>query len=211
MAGVFLSLIGPFHQHYWLMFTMAMLSGIGAAAFHPEGARAANQLAGKKKGEGMSIFSVGGTLGFALGPLIVTPALVFAGLSGSLILALPAIALFILIMLNSSRMRDAAVLSVEKEKAASKAYAAAKNQWGMFWWLTVAIIFRSIIFHNINIFLPLYWVNVLGQPMASGSAVLTFLFVTGAVFTLAGGQLADRFGLLKISRIGSILAVWSPL
>ena len=207
MAGVFLAFIGPLHQHYWMMFTVAVLSGIGVAAFHPEAARAANQLAGKKKGGGMSIFSVGGTAGFALGPALVTPALLFAGLSGTLVLAIPAIAIFMVIMLNSSRMRDAAILSVEREKAASPALAAAKNEWGLFWWLTVAIVFRSIIFHNINIFLPLYWVNVLGQSMASAGAVLTFLFVSGAVFTLIGGQLADRFGLLKVSRIGSLLMI----
>ena len=207
MAGGFLALIGPLHEQYWLMFTVAMLSGIGIAAFHPEAARAANQLAGNKKGEGMSIFSVGGTLGFALGPAIVTPALLFAGLSGTLVLAAPAIAIFILITLNSSRMRKEAALLVEQEKAASPTLATAKNEWGLFCWLTVAIIFRSIIFHNVNIFLPLYWVNVMGQSMASAGAVLTFLFIAGAVFTLIGGKLADRFGILKIARIGSLLMI----
>jgi len=207
MAGVFMSFIGPLHQHYWLMFTVAILSGIGVAAFHPEGARMANQLAGKKKGGSMSIFSVGGNLGFAAGPALATPVMLYAGLSGSLVFAVPAVGMFILIALNSSRMRDSAVLTVAKEKAATPALASAKNEWGLFWWLAVAIIARSILFHNINTFLPLYWVNVLGQSMASGGLILTFMFLAGSAFTLLGGYLADRFGLNTITKIGTVLMI----
>ena len=207
MAGLFMSLLGPLHEHYWLMFAVAVLSGIGVAAFHPEAARMANQLAGKKKGGGMSIFSVGGSLGFAMGPAIVTAVMLYAGLSGSLVLAFPALAMFTLLRLKSSPMRDAAVLSLEREKAASPALAAGKNEWGMFWWLTVAIIFRSIIFHNINTFLPLYWVNVLGQSMASGGVIPTIMFIAGAVGVLLGGQLADRVGLNAITRISAVLVI----
>ena len=207
MAGFFLPFIGLLHEYYWLMFLVAILSGIGVAAFHPEAARAANQLTGKKKGSGMSIFSVGGSLGFAFGPALVTPAILFAGLSGTLFLIIPPIAVFALLMLYSSRMREAAVLSVEREKAASPALAAAKNEWGLFWWLALAIVFRSIIFQNINTFLPLYWVNVLGQSMASGGAILTFMLLLGAVCTLLGGWMADRFGLIKVTRIGAVMMI----
>ena len=49
------------------------LSGIGVAAFHPEGARFANQVSGDRRGQGMSFFSLGGNAGFALGPILVTP------------------------------------------------------------------------------------------------------------------------------------------
>jgi FSR family fosmidomycin resistance protein-like MFS transporter len=142
-----------------------------------------------------------------MGPAIVTPALLYMGLTGSLVLTVPAVILFTLLTLNSSRMRAAATLSVEQEKAAFPARATAKNEWGMFWWLTVALIFRSILFTNINTFLPLYWVNVLGQPMAAGGVILTVMFVAGAISTLIGGQLADRFGLNKVTKIGAVLMI----
>ena len=51
-------------------------------------------------------------------------------------------------------------------------------------------------------FLPLYWINVLHQSKAVGGTALTILFTVGAVGTLFGGQLADRFGYSKVIRIG---------
>ena len=50
-----------------------------------------NRAAGEKKGTAMSIFGVGGTLGFALGPVLVTAAVLHWGLKGAAIFALPAV------------------------------------------------------------------------------------------------------------------------
>ena len=207
LAGLCMSLIGVLHDHYWLMFAVAILCGIGIAAFHPEAARMANQLSGRKKGGGMSIFSVGGNIGFALGPALATPALVYAGVSGTLVLAVPAITMFVLLTINASRMRTAADSSVAEERAAAPAGVAAVNEWGKFCWLTVAIIARSVLFHNFNTFLPMYWVRVLGQSNAATGGILTLMFAIGALSTLAGGQLADRFGANAVTRVGTVLMI----
>ena len=63
------------------------IGGLGVAAFHPEGARYANYASGTRRGTGMSLFSVGGNAGFALGPILITPAVLIFGLSGTLIVA----------------------------------------------------------------------------------------------------------------------------
>ena len=57
-----------------------MVSGLGIAMFHPEGARLMNHLAGDQKATAMSLFAIGGQLGFAIGPLIATAALFWWGL-----------------------------------------------------------------------------------------------------------------------------------
>ena len=51
---------------------------------HPEAARLVNFAAGARQGTAMSLFGVGGTIGFAIGPLIVTAGLLQWGLGGSL-------------------------------------------------------------------------------------------------------------------------------
>jgi FSR family fosmidomycin resistance protein-like MFS transporter len=206
MGGGCLSLVGPLHDSYWLMFCAAVASGIGIAAFHPEAARMANQLAGKKKGGGMSVFSLGGSVGFAFGPALATPAMLCLGLSGSLALAVPAFAMFLILTPLSSDMRAQASAGQAGETGLSRA-AAPENEWGKFAWLAVAVVGRSIIFHNLNTFLPLYWTNVLGQSKAAGGTALTIMFITGALCTLAGGHLADRFGTNRIVRIGWILLI----
>ncbi len=63
------------------------LAGLGIAAYHPEGARYATYLAGDRRATGMSWFSVGGNLGFALGPAMLAAANLWLGLSGTLLVA----------------------------------------------------------------------------------------------------------------------------
>ena len=49
------------------------MAGIGVAAFHPEATRAVNMFSGDRKGTGMSFFTIGGNIGFALAPIVVVP------------------------------------------------------------------------------------------------------------------------------------------
>jgi FSR family fosmidomycin resistance protein-like MFS transporter len=67
---------------YWAVVIFALLSGIGNAMLHPEGGRLANLVGGARKAEAMSIFSVGGQIGFCLGPIITVAAVNALGLAG---------------------------------------------------------------------------------------------------------------------------------
>ena len=66
-AGAGIALAG-LASSYALTFAAIVLSGVGVAAFHPEGARHANYASGDSKAQGMSLFALGGNAGFALGP-----------------------------------------------------------------------------------------------------------------------------------------------
>lgn len=203
VAGVSLSTIG-FLTNYWLMFIAAIISGIGIAAFHPEAAKLANRAAGEKKGTGISIFSVGGNLGFALGPAITTPAMLLFGLSGSFVLAIPAIIMFFILIIQ---MREVQPQSKSVQNKSAKIEVDKKDEWGKFSWLTLAIISRSVIFYSLNTFLPLYWFSVLHQSQAASGTALTIMFAAGAISTLIGGTMADRFGANNVVRIGFILLI----
>src|SRR5436305_8698501 len=74
---------------YGLTFAAVVLSGVGVAAFHPEGSRFANYVSRARRASGMSLFSVGGNVGFALGPVVMTPALLAFGLHGTLLVLVP--------------------------------------------------------------------------------------------------------------------------
>ena len=204
MSGGALSLIGFFPDHYWLMFSVAVISGIGVAAYHPEGARMANRLAGSKKGSSMSIFTVGGTAGFALGPLMVTPAMLYFGLRGSAVLAvIPVMMCICLFCINPGMQRFVEAA----EKNVKQSTIAPKNEWLKFLWLSLAIISRSIINHSLNTFLPLYWLNVLNQSAAASGLIVSYMIFIGAISNLVSGYMADRFGLNRITRMGWILLI----
>src|SRR5205814_389023 len=62
--GIALAAAAP---SYWLVCVLVVVSGLGVAAYHPEGSKFAAYASGRKRASGMSLFSVGGNLGFALG------------------------------------------------------------------------------------------------------------------------------------------------
>ncbi len=88
LGGLGVALVG-FAPNYALTFAAVLLSGLGVAAFHPEGSRFANYVSGSRRASGMSRFSVGGNIGFALGPVFVTPLLIAFGLHGTAFLLIP--------------------------------------------------------------------------------------------------------------------------
>src|SRR5205085_10828099 len=84
--GVALAGLAP---NYGLTFAAVVVSGLGVAAFHPEGSRFANYVSGARRASGMSLFSVGGNVGFALGPVVMTPLLLVFGLHGTVFVLVP--------------------------------------------------------------------------------------------------------------------------
>src|SRR5581483_4127318 len=77
---------------YWLAVLFVILAGLGTAAYHPEGSKFAAYVSGRRRASGMSLFSIGGNLGFGLGALAATPLVVALGLKGGLLLAIPGLA-----------------------------------------------------------------------------------------------------------------------
>ncbi|MCW3013915.1 MAG: Major Facilitator Superfamily [Solirubrobacterales bacterium] len=198
VAGLGLSVVGLLSSPT-AAFVAVLVSGLGVAAFHPEGSRAAAYAAGPRKATGMSYFSVGGNIGWALGPLLVTATVLPFGLGATVLLALPALAGAVLTSLELPRLR----LARDRATAAA-AHATAiavreqtdppRDDWKAFTTLTGAVAARSIVYFGLMTFVPLYFVDVLHTSKAAGETALIVYLVAGAVGTLAGGRLADRFG-----------------
>ena len=82
MTGVILSLIG-FAPGFSSLMALLVLGGIGSALFHPPGVSLAARAAeGRGSGVRFSIFSFGGTLGYAVGPLVAVAIVTRNGLEG---------------------------------------------------------------------------------------------------------------------------------
>ena len=209
LAGLGLALTGISHS-YRMIILLAVLSGIGIAAYHPEAARLANFAAGPRKGAAMSIFGVGGTLGFAVGPLLVSMAMPQWGLPGTLILLVP-----VTVMAIAMTSHFGAFAALEKRVAGRKGGPGnvhLQDAWGPFARLTLTVIGRSILFYGLNTFIPIYWINVLKESKASGALALTLFAGAGIVGNLLGGSLADRIGQKKVVLLGFLsLTVLLPL
>ena len=228
LAGCGLAAVG-FMSDYWAIFAAIAVSGVGAALFHPEGARYANKVSGQSKGVGLSIFSIGGNSGFVLGPLLVTGCVGYFGMSGTAVFACLAVCMAAILLWQIVHMTGLAtgatvvpvpsapptesVASETPQAAAAPVASGApgdseilgRNNWREFSKLTVAIVARSTLFVGFNTFIPLYWVSAFGQSKAAGALALTFFCTCGVISNIIGGLLSDRYGCIRIIRLAFVL------
>ena len=192
---------------YWLIFGSIAVSGFGISAFHPEAARRVRYLSGSRQATTMSLFTVGGMVGFALGPLLITPTLMALGTRGALVLAIPVLVMALVVTCNLPRL--AAAEPSTRPGVDGRVIIEAQERWGDFVRLTLVVVLRSIAFFGLNTFLPLYWTTNLRGTKAGGAMALTVLATSVAVGTLIGGRLADRYGRKTVIAVS--LAVFVPL
>jgi FSR family fosmidomycin resistance protein-like MFS transporter len=200
--GVALAGVAP---SYGLLVLAVLMSGVGVAAFHPEGARFVSAASGERRATGMSVFSVGGTAGFALGPALATVLVVAFGLPGTLLLAVPAAVMAFALVLELPRLGRLRAGA----RAAAARTGSARDDVPAFVRLAGVASLRSFVYYGLLTFVPLYFVGVLGTSEARGSSALTVMLVGGAVGTVAGGRLADRVGRWAV--LAGSLALMPPL
>ena len=184
--GMALSGIAP---TYPLIAAAVAFSGLGIAAFHPEASRAANYVSGDRRATGMSIFSTGGNLGVATGPLLVTPLVLAFGLRASLVMVVPMLAVAAFLLTQTPRLgalRHAPGIRGTGEPS--------PDRWRPFARLGIVVVSRSVIYTGLSAFVPLFYAKVLGRSRADGATALALLLGTGVLATIVGGRLADRHG-----------------
>jgi MFS transporter, FSR family, fosmidomycin resistance protein len=201
LAGLALAL-GSQSPSFAVVLTAFGLSGLGVAAFHPEAARKAYLASGERRTTGMSLFSVGGGLGFALSPALTTAVVITWGISGLLALLAPAA---IIAALLSRKLGEAPASSQLHEKGGL--HWQREDDWRGFGILSGATICRSIVFYGLNTFLALYFMTRWHQTAAQGNKALVIFLGTSIVGTLLGGWLADRVGRRAVIRVGFAGAV----
>ena len=204
MAGIGIALVG-ITGSYAATVLAVVLSGLGVAAFHPEGASYANQVSGERRGAGMSFFSLGGNAGFALGPILVTPLVLLLGLHGTLLLAVLPMVVAVVLVRELPRLRGVAA-----EKSAHVASRLAEedrdpDDWNSFLRLGGVVALRSGVYFGLQAFVPLWFIHHLGTGEGTGNAALTAMLVAGAVGTYSGGRVVDRLGRRRLV-VGSCAA-----
>ncbi|MCC6223284.1 MAG: MFS transporter [Thermoleophilia bacterium] len=198
VAGIGLAGSGLVESHAGTA-ALFLAGGFGVAAFHPEGVRFASQVSAARRGAGMSVFAVGGNLGFALGPILVTPVVLTLGLGGTpvvggLIVASGLVVLGSLRYLERFRPAPGTVAALPGQ--------AERNEWRPFGLAAGAATSRAVVAGGLQAFVPLYAIAELASTEATGNAAVAVMLVAGAVGTLVGGRLADCYGFRPV-------VVWS--
>lgn len=187
---------------YLVVWIALAVSGLGIAAFHPEAARVARFASGDST-SAMSVFALGGNVGYAVGTGVTAIVIGTIGITGAPVLLIPAVIMAALLVTRLPRIVKAAHPGTSTAARA----AVRANDWRSFMVLTAAVVMRSIVFLGITTFLALYLIERFGLPPEAGAAAVTVFLASGAVGTLLGGFLGDRWSRLASLRLGFALAV----
>lgn len=172
---------------YSLCVLFVVVSGLGTAAYHPEGTKYASYVSGRRKASGMSLFSIGGNLGVALGAVSAAPVMLLLGRWGGLLLALPSLAVAALLLRSLPYLR-----SFAPERRTTRT-GVGEDRPGAFALLLCVITARTVGWFGLLTFVPL-WAVELGRSESYGSNLLALMLFAGGAGTLAVGPLADRIG-----------------
>lgn len=186
----------------WLL-PAVVVNGIGSAAFHPDGSRAVYFAAGPKRGFTQSIFQVGGNVGLAISALALwfLGRVGFGGIAWFMIPGvLSAALLFTLIRWFSGK------LSEHRAQQASLQSSHGKASKGGLSLLVVIVTIRAWIVSGFMTFVPLYLIHSYGVK-EKDVWLYSFVFLLfGAIGTMAGGTMADRFGQRNVIRMSMFVS-----
>ena len=193
---------------YEMILALSLIAGIGAALFHPEAALLVNRTQSNELGNAMGRFAVGGSAGFALGPLLAGGVYVFGGQFLWLFTAIALIGVLLYVYaFTGSTDTDA----IGESKSSAKSTNSGSNDWVSFGKLFFVIASRSILFSVLSIFIPILYITVINGEASASSLALTMYFAMGAVLTYMGGALSDKLGFLKTVRLGNLIFLPSVL
>jgi FSR family fosmidomycin resistance protein-like MFS transporter len=194
-VAFFMSLIGVVSYlgldsagSYAALLALIALAGFGNAAYHPQGASMVPRVSGDHKGFGVSLFSAGGNLGYAITPLLVVPATALWGLKGTLIFMIPGFLMSLLLyryapeapqtgahLLLEDLVGD--IVSVIKPLLV----------------VTGVVVMRAWVFFGLITFMPLYFAFRNESP-TTASVHMFILLLFGAIGGLIGGAASDKYG-----------------
>ena len=212
-VGLGMSLSGIMPS-FWLLGAAVMAASLGSAMFHPAAAVMTLRYAGSQPGMMFSVFSLGGTLGVAVSPLLINYTLPLMGLEATLIYAPVALIAAVAIYVGFRRMRSP-MRPQNRRQAAARIKAGGllplrTSAVVLLALLLLSVMTRSWIYGAFNSFLPAWVWAVFDSPTMGGELLATFA-VGGALGSLAGGYSVDRvpgWKILALAMTAMSLALW---
>jgi FSR family fosmidomycin resistance protein-like MFS transporter len=199
VAAVFISSIGLANSLPVLL-TCVILGGIGTGAFHPQSAALVTRASVQQRATVMSIFSSAGTVGMAVGPIMITTVVARFGLEQSYYTAIFGILMWALLLRYCPRL--------EAQQAAAntpRLRALLRAAWAPLLLLYFAIVLRSAVHVSVQTYLP-FSLSRSGLQLTEIGQVLSCFILFGGIGGFFGGAMADRWGARRVSMMSLFIA-----
>ncbi|SFA46867.1 MFS transporter, FSR family, fosmidomycin resistance protein [Anoxybacillus pushchinoensis] len=196
MGASLLGMIGlAFAPNFFFVLLSVLFIGFGSAIFHPEGSRVVYFAARARRGFAQSIYQLGGNTGNALAPLFTALIFVPFGQKGAgwfvIVAALGMVVLFWVSKWYAVQLHQ--VNERRKETMEEKKQISQKIIFALI--LLVLLVFaRSWYYAGISNYYQFYLMKYYGISIRQAQLYLFVFMIAGAIGTVFGGPLADRFG-----------------
>ena len=142
----------------------------------------------------MSVFIIGGNIGFAISPVLIGALTAAMGQEGMVYMAIPGLLMGIFIWTLTSQLgngpqRDFHPVSMRDIRPTVM--------------LIVVAILRSWVYFSVLSYLPSYFVH-LGSSVFRANSLLSLMLLAGVAGQFTGGTLSDRYGRKEVT-MGSLL------
>jgi FSR family fosmidomycin resistance protein-like MFS transporter len=188
-----------FAPSFPILLLLASAAGLGSGAYHPLGALNANAvIPARQRNTAMAIYTSGGTLGVAVGPLIGAVLFTLFGIHGTALMLFPGVGIALWLLFE---MRAAAHVRRARDPDRRIAYPPVP----LVPLLAVigVMMSRTWTLISIEAFVPT-WYASLGYSAAFYGPLATTMVVASAFGTVGSGSLADRYGRRAVT-IGSLM------
>jgi MFS transporter, FSR family, fosmidomycin resistance protein len=204
ITGIFVSMIG-LAPTYGMLIVLLVAGGIGIGSFHPQAAAMAAAASSERRRVGMALFSAMGTLGFAVGPLVITRVVSAFGLEHSWYIIGTGVVMSAILYRVCPPLPVQPVSSPGVEKIKWQLLRALRTAWKPLTLLYLITVIRSGLQMTTNNFLP-FMLEGRGYSLTAIGNVMTVFLLLGGVGGLVGGFTAERFSGRAVTLYSGLLA-----
>jgi MFS transporter, FSR family, fosmidomycin resistance protein len=179
--------------------------GLGSAVMHPEAGRYSSLLGGSRRASAISIFQIGGQVGYGIGPLVAAALLAHGGAGAVTAMALPGVVAALAVAAILPQFARSADASAPRRSATGDAGATATIDRFAVGLLVASTALRYLTAAAFAYYLP----NLLtqrGLSLTAAGAVVTAFLIAAAIGLYLGGASADRFGAARVAIAGLVLS-----
>ncbi len=180
--------------YFWIVLLLIGLGSISSAIYHPTAAGMVSVFAGRRTGLAMSLFGLGGTLGFTVGPIVCSGYVTLMGMQRLPMLTLFGVLVFVVLFIMIPSTNGAG----HKRK---DFIGSLKESIGDVWKPIVLIwsiaFSRAFVEHSLLTFIPVLMASE-GHSLVSVGGIISLFTVGGSVSALLCGHLVDRIGFKPI-------------
>lgn len=201
ITGIALSLLGTVPTFY-LGLLLCLIGGFSSASMHAILPSLVAKLSGRHVGKGMSIWLVGGEIGFMMGPLLMASVISLLGIKTTPWLMVPGIAVSIGLSILLRDMPHHNTDPGHINKIPTKALATIMLP------MAGIMLMRSLLRTASEMYLPVYLIEAGVNQFLAGSSV-SLILGFGVLGTILGGFLKDKYGFKNVMILSVLIASFS--